>query len=342
MGKNLVNLPTENRQVRLKSRPQGIPQAEHFAIGVEKVAPIASGKLLVRNHFLSVDPAMRGWVNAAANYSQPVGIGEVMRAFAVGEVIDSADPAFTPGDAVTGMFGWQEIALVDAKAARRVGERDLPLSTHLGVLGLNGVTAYFGLLELGQPKTGDTVVVSTAAGSVGSAVGQIAKIKGCRTVGIAGGPAKLKQCVKEFGYDAAIDYKAEHDLDAALERACPKGIDVYFDNTSGPISDAVYRHLAVGARVVICGTASLPSWDPWPQGPRLERHLLVKRARVQGFLLFDWMDRYEEAVHQLAQWLRTGQLKYREDILDGLDKAPDAIAGLYRGENMGKRLIRLS
>jgi len=344
MGKSRGNLPAENRQVRLKSRPVGIPQAEHFEIVAEAMpaGPLPHGKLLVRNHFLSVDPAMRGWVNAAANYSQPVGIGEVMRSFAVGEVIDSADPAFSPGDAVSGLFGWQDYALVDAKAARRAGERDLPLSTHLGVLGLNGVTAYFGLLEVGQPKPGNTVVVSTAAGSVGSAVGQIAKIKGCRTVGIAGGPIKTRQCLEEFGYDAAIDYKAERDLDSALQRACPHGVDVYFDNTSGAITDAVYRQLAVGARGVICGTASLASWDPWPQGPRVERHLLVKRARVQGFLLFDWMERYGEAVVQLAQWVREGRLKYREDILDGLEQAPGAIAGLYRGENLGKRLIRIN
>lgn len=341
MGTNLANLPPENSQVRLKSRPVGIPQAEHFEIAAAPMPEIAPGKLLVRNRFLSVDPAMRGWVNAAANYSQPVGIGEVMRAFAVGEVVQSGDGAFSVGEAVTGLFGWQEFALVDAKSARKAGERDLPLSVHLGVLGLNGVTAYFGLLETGQPKAGDTVVVSTAAGSVGSAVGQIAKIKGCRTVAIAGGPIKVRQCLEEFGYDAAIDYKSKRDLDAALQRACPKGVDVYFDNTAGAISDAVYRQLAVGARIVICGTASLASWDPWPQGPRVERHLLVKRARVQGFLLFDWMDRYEEAVRQLAQWVREGRLKYREDILDGLDKAPDSIAGLYRGENMGKRLIRL-
>lgn len=342
MGKNLVNLSAENRQVRLKSRPLGIPQAEHFEIVANIMPKIAPGKLLVRNRFLSVDPAMRGWVNAAANYSQPVGVGEVMRAFAVGEVIDSGDAAFQSGDAVTGLFGWQEHALVDAASARKIGPRDLPLSAHLGVLGLNGVTAYFGLLETGQPRAGNTVVVSTAAGSVGSAVGQIARIKGCRAVGIAGGPVKTRQCLDEFGFDAAIDYKTERDLDGALERACPKGVDVYFDNTAGAISDAVYRHLAVGARVVICGTASLASWDPWPQGPRLERHLLVKRARVQGFLLFDWMDRYEEAVRQLAAWIRDGKLKYREDILDGLEQAPGAIAGLYRGENLGKRLIRIA
>lgn len=216
------------------------------------------------------------------------------------------------------------------------------MSLALGVLGLNGVTAYWGLLGVGQPKSGDAVVVSTASGSVGSAVGQIAKIKGCRTIGIAGGAAKAQDCRDLFGYDAAIDYKAERDIAGALARLCPKGVDVYFDNTAGAISDAVLTQLAVGARVVICGTAALSNWDPWPTGPRVERHILVKRARMQGFLLFDWMDRYGEAVRELAQWIRQGKLTYQEDILDGIEQAPGAIAGLYRGENRGKRLIRLS
>jgi len=331
-----------NRQVRLQSRPVGIPQAEHFEIAQTPVPAADRGQFVVRNRFLSVDPAMRGWVNAAANYSQPVGIGEVMRSFAVGEIIESQHAEYRAGDVVAGMFGWQEYALSDgSQVTRKVIEGDLPMSLALGVLGLNGVTAYWGLLGVGEPKSGDTVVVSTASGSVGSAVGQIAKIKGCRTVGIAGGAAKVKDCLELFGYDAAIDYKAERDIAGALAKHCPQGANVYFDNTSGAISDAVLTQLAVGARVVICGTASLSSWDPWPVGPRVERHLLVKRARMQGFLLFDWMDRYGEAVGQLAQWVREGGLKYQEDILDGIEQAPGAIAGLYRGDNRGKRLIRL-
>jgi NADPH-dependent curcumin reductase CurA len=207
---------------------------------------------------------------------------------------------------------------------------------------MNGLTAYFGLLEVGEPKAGETVLVSTAAGSVGSAVGQIAKLWGCRTIGIAGGAEKVGICREEFGYDAAIDYKAGGDLEEALAAACPDGIDVYFDNTAGRISDAVLRHINSRARIVICGTASLASWDPWPRGPRVERHLLVKRARMQGFLIFDYESRTAEAVPRLAQWVREGKLRYREDILDGLERAPDAIAGLYRGDNLGKRLIRLA
>jgi hypothetical protein len=206
---------------------------------------------------------------------------------------------------------------------------------------LNGLTAYFGLQEIGQPKTGETVVVSTAAGAVGSCVGQIAKIKGCRTVGITGGPEKARICRDEFRYDTAIDYKTDN-VDSALAAACPEGVDVYYDNTAGTISDEVLKHLRVGARVVICGTASIANWEPIPEGPRVERHLLVKRARMQGFIIFDYAERYTEALQELTQWVRQGLIRYREDILEGIEQAPGSIAGLYRGENFGKRLIRIA
>ena len=334
-------LPRSNRRVILKSRPIGIPQAEHFELLSQPLRELREGELLVRNDFLSVDPAMRGWVNAAANYSAPVGIGEVMRSFAAGEVIASRHPRYGEGERVMGVLGWQEYAITDGQAIRRkVQETDLPLSLSLGVLGLNGVTAYFALIEIGEPRPGDTVVVSTAAGAVGSAVGQIAKIAGCRTVGIAGGAAKTRMCREEFGYDAVVDYRSPAFAED-LAQACNTGVNVYFDNTSGHISDAVLRHLAKGARVVICGTASVASWDPWPQGARVERHLLNKTARMQGFLIWDYEHRSQEAVNRLAAWIRSGQLRYREEILDGLDQAPDAIAGLYRGENLGKRIIRV-
>jgi len=331
-----------NRQVLLKSRPSGIPQAENFEI-VEAPAPqLGERQFLVRNDFLSVEPAMRGWVSAVANYSKPVGLGEVMRAFAAGTVVASKHPGYAEGDKVMGMLGWQHYAVSDgSNVTRKVKESDLPLSLSLGVLGLNGITAYFGLLDLGAPKPGDTVVVSTAAGAVGSAVGQIARLNGCRTVGITGGAAKVKLCREEFGYDVAIDYKAG-DVGKALRDACPRGVDVYFDNTSGAISDAVIAQLAIGARVIICGTASISSWEPWPSGPRIERHILVKRARMSGLLIFDYQHRYEEAVARLADWIRAGKLNYREEISDGIESCPGAIAELYRGDNLGKRLIRLS
>jgi NADPH-dependent curcumin reductase len=336
-------MATTNRQVRLRARPDGIPQAHHFEVVDEPLDALADGRFRVRNMYLSVDPAMRGWVSAVANYSKPVGIGEVMRSFAVGEVAESRHPDFAVGDPLVGMFGWQHFADSDgSNVIRRVREHDLPLSAQLGIFGLNGITALLGLTLIGEPKPGETVLVSTAAGSVGATVGQIAKILGCRAVGIAGGPEKVRLCLEEFGYDAALDYKAPGDLSAAVARACPQGVHVYFDNTAGPVSDAVLPHLANRARVVICGTASIASWNPPPLGPRVERHMLTKRARMQGFLYFDHLDRAEEATAQLADWVREGKLRYREDVIDGLDAAPDAIAGLYRGENLGKRLIRVS
>ena len=331
-----------NRQIKLKARPAGIPQAEHFELSSASVPALEEGQVLVRNIYLSAEPAMRGWVSAVANYSEPVALGAVMRSLAVGRVVQSRHQDFREGEFVTGMFGWQDYAVLEAQAiGRKVPANGIPISTALGVLGLNGLTAYFGLLEVGAPKAGETVLVSTAAGAVGSCVGQIAKILGCRSAGIAGGPEKLRLCLDEFGYDAALDYKAG-ELDAALAAACPEGVDVYFDNTAGAISDAVMQRLNVGARVVICGTASIASWDPPPQGPRVERHLLVKRARMQGFVIFDYAARFPEGLAALTDWLRAGRIRYREDILEGIEAAPGSIAGLYRGENLGKRLIRIA
>lgn len=334
---------TENTQVVLASRPKGIPQAEHFRVQTVPVRQPDAGEVLIRNCFLSVEPAMKGWVSAVGNYSEPVGIDEVMRSFAIGIVEQSQVPDYRPGEYVTGLFGWQTHATVESeKIDRTIAPDDqIPVSTHLGVLGLNGITAYFGLLDCGRPVAGETVVVSTAAGAVGSAVGQIAKLHGCRVVGIAGGADKVTQCVREFGFDACLDYKSEKPLKTQLEAACPDGIDVYFDNTSGSITDTVMTMLNVHSRVVICGTASVASWDPIPPGPRIERHILVKRATVRGILVFDYADQYESARSSLRQWILEGKLKYSEDILEGIDAAPDAIAGLYRGENRGKRLIKL-
>ena len=333
--------PSVNRQVVLSSRPEGIPEARHFHIVESPVPALDAGGVLVRNLYLSVEPAMRGWVNAAANYSEPVPLGTVMRSFATGRVEESRHARFKPGDFVTGLFGWQEFAVVPADSVlRTITELDLPLSTSLGVLGLNGLTAYVGLLEIGRPKPGETVVVSTAAGAVGSVVGQIAKLSGCRTVGIAGGAEKVAMCLEEFRFDAAVDYKVD-DLDHRLAAACPAGVDVYFDNTAGAISDAVVRRLNIGARVVICGTASVATWDPPPVGPRVERALLTKRASMHGFLALDYEHKRPEALRFLSRCIRDGSLRYREDILDGLEAAPGAIARLYRGENTGKLLVRL-
>jgi NADPH-dependent curcumin reductase CurA len=330
-----------NHRVVLKERPLGIPEAQHFELQRVPVPALEPGEFLVRNEFLSVEPAMRGWVNAAANYSAAVGLGEVMRSFAAGRVVASRHKGYAVGDRVMGMLGWQTHAISDGSGIRRkVKEDDLPLSLSLGVLGINGVTAWFSLTQVARPLPGDTVVVSTAAGSVGSAVGQLAKMAGCRTVGIAGGAEKCGLCRDEFGFDAAVDYKSA-DFEQQLVAACPRGVDVYHDNTSGRISDAVLRLLNKNARVVVCGTAAVSSWDPWPEGPRPERHLLNKSATMQGFLVWDWEHRYEEAVARLAPWVRDGRLRHREEIIDGIEHAPGAIAVLYRGANLGKRLIRV-
>ncbi|MEE8435253.1 MAG: NADP-dependent oxidoreductase, partial [bacterium] len=300
-----------------------------------------SGQMLVRNIYLSVDPAMKGWISVASNYSQPVGIGEVMRSVAVGQVMKSNLGNYESGDYVLGLFGWQEYAQSDGSDVWwKVDAAQAPIATSLGVLGLNGLSAYFGLMDIGQPKNGETVVVSTGAGAVGSIVGQIAKIHGCRTIAITGSDEKVEVCLDEFGYDAAINYKTA-DLVAELTAACPDGVHVYFDNTGGAISDAVFNQLAVGARIVICGTAATASWDPPPLGPRVERQILVNRALMQGFIIFDFANRYEEGRGKLAAWMKDGKIRYREDFREGLAAAPGALAEIYEGKNSGKMMVRV-
>ncbi len=334
-------MPETNRRLVLKSRPDGIPGPEHFELGEAEITEPDAGQVLVRNVYLSVDPAQRGWVNAVANYSKPVGIGEVMRAFAVGEVVRSDADALPEGSFVTGMLGWQDYTVAEPKALRRIDPAVAPISAYLGVLGINGLSAYFGLLDICQPKPGETVVVSTAAGAVGSGVGQIARISGCRAVGITGSAEKVAMCREVFGYDAAIDYKGSRDLAAELGAACPDGIDVYFDNTGGAISNTVMGMINIGARIVVCGTAATANWDPPPTGPRIERSILVKRARIQGFLIFDHASKFDEATARLAGWIDDGSLVYREDITEGIENAPAVLAGLYEGRNTGKALVRI-
>ncbi|MES2186786.1 MAG: NADP-dependent oxidoreductase [Pseudomonadota bacterium] len=330
-----------NRQVLLARRPCGIPQAEDFTIVQTPPPALGEGLVMVENQFLSVEPAMRGWLAATANYAKPIQVGDVMRSLASGKVVASRSDAYQPGDLVTGWFGWQDMAAVPPQdIVRKVTETDLPLSLSLGVLGLNGITAYLALTRAGEPRAGETVVVSTAAGAVGSVVGQVARLLGCKAIGITSSQAKMDLCTSAFGYTQAINYTNE-DVSARLKEMCPEGLDVYFDNTSGPISDAVRANLAAGARIVVCGTASIASWEPAPTGPRVERDLLVKRARMQGFLAFDHVDRYEATIRQLVDWIRSGDLTWREDVLQGFESCPDAIAGLYRGENMGKRIVQI-
>jgi NADPH-dependent curcumin reductase CurA len=331
-----------NRQVILARRPLGIPQAEHFDVTSSLVPALDPGQLLIRNHYLSVDPAMRGWVNEADNYRAPVPLGSVMPASAVGQVVESRSDHFGRGALVVGRFGWQEYAAVQAELVDRVVEPDdrLAPSLALGVLGANGLAAWFGVREVLRPSPGDTVVVSTAAGSVGSAAGQIAALMGCRTIGIAGGASKVDMCLEGFGFTAAVDYHSPS-FAADLRAACPDGVDRYFDNTGGWITDQVMSLLNVHASVAICGTASLPVGDAAPMGPRWERRLLTRRARVEGVLVGDFREGFPDAVRQLTDLVRSGHIAYREDVSQGLDSAPSAIAGLFEGANTGKRVIRL-
>ncbi|MGH8810439.1 MAG: NADP-dependent oxidoreductase [Advenella sp.] len=330
----------ENEVIRVISKPTGIPASDNFRLVKQPVPELGAGQIRVRNEWLSVDPAMRGWLADANNYAS-VNVGDVMRSLCVGTVVESTVSTVSKGERLMGWFGWQTYATVKPEAiVQKITASDLPPSLYLGVLGLNGITAATALDKLGSPKPGDTVVVSTAAGGVGSCVGQLAKTIGCRTVGLTSSSEKAKACYEAFGYDHVINYKTD-DIDQAIKNACPEGVDVYFDNTAGTISDAVMQHLAIGARVIVCGTASIPSWDPPPMGPRVNRILLTRRARMQGFILFDNKDTYASYVEQLEQLVRAKKLTYREHITDGLHTAPGAIAELYRGENLGKRLIRI-
>lgn len=341
MTERATGLPTNQKQVLLRSRPQGIPQPENFELVDGPVRTPREGELLIRNEYLSIDPAMRGWVSSESNYAEPVPLDAVMKSFAVGTVVGSRDDRYPSGSRVMGLFGWQGYATVPADAViSTVGHPDLSPSLSLGVLGMPGATAWMGVRLVLEPQAGETLVVSTGAGSVGSAAGQLAKVSGARTVAITGGAEKVRICLEEFGYDAAVDYRSPsfaEDLAAAV----PNGIDAYFDNTSGNVSDTVLQHINIGARIAISGTAAIASWAPWPEGPRVERHLLTCRARMQGFLFFDHLDRLDEALDEIAGLIRDGRLRYREDASDGLETAPGSIAELYRGENLGKRVIRL-
>ena len=334
-------IPSTHRQIRLASRPTGYPSASDFRTVEAPVPEPGPGQLLVRVVYLSVDPYMRGRMSDARSYVPPVGLGDVMEGGTVGEVVRSSHPGFAVGDVVEGRLGWQEYAVSDGKGIRKIDPTAAPISTALGVLGMPGLTAYFGLLEVAQPKAGETVVVSAASGAVGGIVGQIAKLKGCRAVGLAGSDAKVDHLCRELGYDAGINYRTATDLDAALRAACPGGIDVYFDNVGGRITEAVSRHVNQFARFAICGLISQYNLTEPEVASRNERFVLVNRVRIQGFLVFDFAARYKEGLAQLTEWVRDGRLKYREDIVDGLDRAPGALLDLMQGRNFGKKLVRV-
>lgn len=330
-----------NTVCRLAARPVGLPKVSDWQINDEPAATPADGEFLVQVEYLSVDPAMRTWMNAGRSYVPAVEIGEVMRAGAIGRVIESRHPDFADGDEVFGTFGVQRYAVSDGRDVTPVDTTLAPAPVHLGALGISGLTAYFGLLDVGRPQPGQTVVVSGAAGSVGSIAGQIARIKGCRAVGIAGGEEKCRWLVEELGFDAAIDYKAG-DLRRQLKTYAPDGIDVFFDNVGGATLEAALSRLARGARVVICGAISQYNASDELRGPANYMQLLVARASMTGFVIFDYADRYREGVVQLADWLRSGELRSREQIIEGgVGDFPEVLLKLFRGDNTGKLILAL-
>ena len=337
----MSSVPNTYRRVVLVRRPPGEPAESDFRVEEVPMPEPKHGEVLVKVAYLSLDPYQRGRMRDTASYASPVGLGEVMTGGIVGEVVKTNSPRFGVGEIVEDRLGWQEYAIGGAPTMRKVDPSLAPISTANGVLGMPGMTAYFGLLEVGQPKPGETVVLSAASGAVGQVVGQIGKIMGCRVVGIAGGAKKCAFTRDELGFDACVDYKAGNDLDAALRAACPNGIDVYFDNVGGEISDAVLRNINFFGRVALCGSISQYNATTPPMGPRLLGTFVGKRVRAQGFIVTDFAGKYEPAMRQMGEWIKSGRLKYREDVVQGIDKAPRAFIGMLRGENFGKMLVKM-
>ena len=329
-----------NRQFLLAKRPVGAATRDTFTFQQVPVVQPKDGQILVKNEYLSLDPAMRGWMNEGKSYIPPVALGEVMRALGVGKVIASAHPGFAVGDYVNGALGVQDYYTGEPRGFYKVDPKLVALPVYLSALGMTGMTAYFALLDVGAPKAGNTVVISGAAGAVGSIAGQIAKLKGCRVVGIAGGKEKCARLVDEFGFDGTIDYKSE-DVLAGLKRECPDGVDVFFDNVGGDILDAVLSRLNFKARVIICGAISQYNNKEAVKGPANYLSLLVNRARMEGFVVMDYADRYAAAGQEMAGWLLKGQLKSKEHIVEGLENFPESLAKLFSGENHGKLVLKV-
>jgi NADPH-dependent curcumin reductase len=326
-----------NGQCRLAARPVGLPTASDWEYVEEPAPEPQDGQFLVRVEYLSLDPAMRAWMNPGRSYIAPVGIGEVLRAAGIGTVVETRHPLYSTGDCVQGVFGVQRYALSDGGGVTQVDMTLAPPPVHLGALGLSGLTAYFGLLEIGRPEPGQTVVVSGAAGSVGSVAGQIARIKGARAIGITGGPDKCAWLLDELGFDAAIDYKA-----GQLRAHAPSGVDVFFDNVGGAVLDDVLRRLARGARVVISGAISQYNATEAPRGPANYMQLLVARATMAGFVIFDYAERFPAALAELTAWLRSGELRSREHVVEGdIEQFPEVLLKLFKGENTGKLVLAI-
>jgi hypothetical protein len=332
-------MPVTSRRVVLKSRPVGAPKPSDFEIVEAPVPAPGAGEILCRTIYLSLDPYMRGRISGVKSYAKGVDPGDLMVGGTVSEVMESKHPGFKAGDVVQGYDGWQSHAVSNGAAVRTLNPSQPPISTALGVLGMPGMTAYVGLLDIGQPKPGETVVVAAASGAVGAVVGQIAKIKGCRAVGIAGGKGKCDYVVNELGFDACVDYKSAG-FGAALQTACPKGIDVYFENVGGEITDAVAQLLNPFSRIPLCGLISMYNATSPAPGPSW-RYLLTNRVLVKGFIVSDHIARMPEFLKEVGAWVREGKIKYREDIVQGLENAPGAFIGLLQGKNFGKLIVKL-
>ena len=332
-----------NRAWTLAARPHGAPKLSDFALTETAVPEPGPGQVLIATHYHSLDPYMRGRMNApsGASYAAPVAVGGVLEADAVGEVVVSNSDRFAPGDYAMGKIGWQEYGVMDARDVRKIDPGVAPISTSLGVLGMPGLTAYHGLFEVAKPVAGDTVVVTAAAGAVGAVVGQLASRGGCRVIGVAGSAEKVDYVVDELGFDAAINYKTEN-VAERLRELCPDGIDVYWDNVGGAVTDAAIDQIAVRGRAVICGQIAFYNATSPPQGPRnVPRMLLTRRARMEGFLVFQFADRHAVALARLGQWVRGGRLKYREDVVEGIENSPQAFIGLLAGANFGKLVVKV-
>jgi NADPH-dependent curcumin reductase CurA len=331
----------QNTQIRLAARPVGEPKRSDWDIQTIDIPVANEGEVVVKVVYISLDPAMRGWMNDAKSYIRPVRIGEVMRAGTAGIVVESKSDKFKVGDYVTGSLGVQQYGVVAAKHLLKVSTKFAPLQTYLSTLGMPGMTAYFGLLEVGEPKAGETVLVSGAAGAVGNVVGQVAKIKGCRVVGIAGGKEKCDYLVNELGFDAAIDYKNEN-VKKAIKTTCPDGVDVYFDNVGGDILDAALARINRKARIVICGAISQYNNTTAVKGPANYLSLLVNRAKMEGIVVFDYQDKYAEGAMQMGQWIAEGKLKTKEHIETGIENFPEVLMQLFNGNKKGKLILQVN
>lgn len=330
-----------NKAIILKSRPKGTPQLSDFKSIEEKMPEVMQGEVLLKTLFVSVDPYLRGRMSDAKSYVPPFELNKPVSSGTVAEVVESKNEKFKKGDFVSNLLEWKEYQVSTGEGLQKLDPSIQPLSVYLGIVGMTGMTAYMGLTKIGKPKSGETIVVSGAAGAVGSVVGQIGKILGCRVIGIAGSDDKVEMLKSKFGFDEAINYNTTEDMNKAIAEAAPNGVDIYFDNVGGPISDAVHRNINQFARVVICGAISLYNATELPMGPRVEGLLIKKSALMQGFIVSDFSDKFAEGAQQLGQWLKEGKLTHEETIVEGFDSIPEAFIGLFTGKNTGKMIVKV-